>query len=391
MGKMKTYEQPTNKDLFIYSHLKEIKKAFGRWMNKEHYNIIPLLEKGCEYSIGYGEKSNGKSTAVQMLAVIINVLYGVQTVLLRCYDEDFKKGRADKMFAGVPSDFIVDVTKGEYDTIIYKNFKWYLARFDEKNGAYILAQDPFCFRVSILNAGSSFQFPNVEMIFYDEFITRQGNYPNEFVDFQTVLSTIIRLKSSVQIFLMGNTVNYYSVYFEEMGLYNIRNQKQGTIDVYEMGVGGSRIAVEYTDTIPDKKKSNKYFAFNNPKLEMITNGSWQLNLYPHLVIKYRPKDIKFTYYILFDKKSFVCEVINKENNYCMYIRHHLQTDKNIDFDKDIIYMLKEDTRPNISKDIFTPFLPVNQKILSFFVNNKVFYETNAIGDTIKAFIKASNN
>ena len=32
-----------------------------------------------------------------------------------------------------------------------------------------------------------------------------------------------------------------------------------------------------------------YFAFNNPKLQMITSGAWEMAIYPHNKVKYKPK------------------------------------------------------------------------------------------------------
>ena len=71
-----------------------------------------------------------------------------------------------------------------------------------------------------------------------------------------------------------------------------------TIDLYTYGESNLRVAVEYSQGIKkESKKSNKYFAFDNPKLQMITNGKWEIDIYPHLPHKYKPKDIKFIYYI----------------------------------------------------------------------------------------------
>lgn len=373
--------------LFIYSHRKEIIKLLGKWMNKQHYDIRNLLECPSEYLIGFGEKSNGKSTACQMVGICLWLLFNKQMVLVRVFDEDFKKGRAEKMFSGVPDAFIKDVSKGVYDAIIYKNFKWYLAKYDSDMDKYILANDPFCFRQCILNAGSSFQMPEVEMIFFDEFISTRPNYPNEFIDFQTLVSTIIRLKDSVQVFMMGNTVNYFSIYFVEMGLKNIKKQKQGTIDTYSYGENEvMHVSVEFTDSIPLKEKSNKYFAFDNPKLEMIKNGSWQISNYPHLPYKYKPKDIILTYFIIFKEEIFQCEIISHEDTMFTYIHRKSTPIKN--FDEDIIYQESDDPRMNISCNIKRPVFEFQKIIYSFFANNKVFYQDNEIGDTIRAYLSS---
>lgn len=377
-----------DKTLFIYTHYKEINKILQKWMNDKYYDIRNLLRCNSEYLIAFGEKSNGKSTASQMVLCICYWLFDVHSVLLRLYDEDFKKGRAQGMFGGIPDGFIADITKGKYAQIVYRNFAWYFANYDEEKDEYQLHPEPFCYRHCILNAGSSFQHPKVEIILFDEFIRKdtQRNAPDEFIEFQTIVSTIKRNKTSLQILMMGNTVNYFSVYFVEMGLKNIRQQKQGTIDTYTYGNSDLSVSVEYCDTpIGKNQKSNKYFAFNNPKLDMITKGSWQLDIYPHLPVKYRPKDIVLSYYIKFDDRMFQCDIVQRDNSSFTYI--HTDITKTPDFNNDIIYMMQEDSRPNISKNISKPVYDFQRVIWSFFPSHKVFYQNNEIGDEIRAYLK----
>lgn len=380
--------QQMNKNLFLFNHRKEINRLLNKWMSDKHYDVRNLLDCNSEYLMAFGEKSNGKSTAFQMLLCIINVLFGAESVLLRLYDEDFKKGRAEKMFAGVPNEFIKDVTNGKYDEIVYKHYGWYFAKYNQDEEKYIMPEKPFCHRLCILNAGSSFQFPDVEVIFFDEFIRKDTNrnVPEEFVEFQTVISTVKRDKTSLQILMAGNTVNYYSCYFKEMGLTNIRNQKQGTIDTYQYGESELSVSVEYCDTpIGKDKSSNKYFAFNNPKLQMITSGKWQLDIYPHLPVRYRPKDIILSYYIKFDDMMFQCDIVNRDNNIFTYIFN--ENIKTPDFSCDIIYMQQYDGRPNINRCINKCTTEWQKYIWQFFVQNKIFYQDNQVGDIIRAYLK----
>lgn len=91
----------------------------------------------------------------------------------------------------------------------------------------------------------STSYPNITTIVFDEFLTRGSYLKDEFILFTNVCSTIIRQRNDVKIFMLGNTVNKYSPYFSEMGLSNIKNQKQGTIDIYRYGDSDLIVAVEY--------------------------------------------------------------------------------------------------------------------------------------------------
>ena len=92
--------------------------------------------------------------------------------------------------------------------------------------------------------------------------------------FTNILSTIIRQRDDVKIFLCGNSINKVNPYFTEMGLTKAKNQAKNTIDVYTYGNSDLKVAVEYTGDVnttgKSLKGSDKYFAFDNPKLKMIT-------------------------------------------------------------------------------------------------------------------------
>ena len=62
--------------------------------------------------------------------------------------------------------------------------------------------------------------------------------------------------------MLGNTVNKYSPYFEEMGLKHVKEQKQGTVDVYKYaGNDKLTVVVDYTSTSRSQggKASDVYF------------------------------------------------------------------------------------------------------------------------------------
>lgn len=375
-----------NQDLFIYKHCKEITKYLKPFMNKAYYNGCDLITHPSQYLMAFGEKSNGKSTFYQMVACIIWWLYGAQSVLMRLYDEDFKKGRAEAMFGGLPQGFISKLTNDAYDNVTYRNFKWYFSKYDLEKNQLTLQEIPFCHRQCILNAGSSFQYPLVELIIFDEFIRKDTlrNVPDEFIEFQTVVSTIKRNKTTLQIAMIGNSFTYNSTYFREMGISNIRQQLKGTIDTYRYGNNTLSVSCEYCDTPVKDSKGNDYFAFNNPKLEMIYNGKFQLDIYPHIKRKYKPKDVVLTYYIKHIDHMLQCDIINTGEDEYTYVHDDLTN--TVDYLSDLIYQINDDTRMNVRKNILKPTYDFEREITKFYLMNKVFYKSNDIGDIAHDYI-----
>jgi hypothetical protein len=359
----------------------------------EYYSLNNILSKNAQYNIIFGERSNGKTYAVLNYGIENYFKNGKQLAVIRRWDTDFIGKRSRTMFDAIVSNGVIKrLSKGKYTKIIYKSMSWYMAYYDEELDKDILDSQPFAyaFSISAVEHDKSTAYPNIDTVLFDEFITRKGYLVDEFVGFMNVLSTIIRDRDDVKIFMCGNTVNQYCIYFTEMGLTHVKSMKQGDIDVYDYGDSGLRVAVEYADKKNNGKKSDVYFAFNNPKLKMITNGVWELDIYPHCPIKFEPKDIKFIYFIIFDRDILQCEIVKKKPNNektQVFTFIHRKTTPIKDENKDLVYSTEYNSRPNYRRKITKPMTDIEKFILSFYANEKVFYQDNEVGDIIYNYIK----
>ena len=273
---------------------------FGKSKKPKYYSLSGILEKNADYNIIFGERSNGKTYACLAYMIINYVETGEQSAYVRRWREDLRGKRAESLFSGhVANGFVSQVTKGKYNEVFYLSGKWFLSYYDRDKGKRFPDDKPFCygFCLSEQEHDKSTSYPMITTVVFDEFITRRYYLPDEFMLFMNVLSTIIRNRANVRVFMLGNTVNKFCPYFGEMGLDNIQNMPQGNIDLYRFGEDGATVAVEYCDTLEKEKPSNKYFCFGNEALQMITGGKWELAAYPHLPRKYKPKDVLFTYFI----------------------------------------------------------------------------------------------
>lgn len=365
----------------------------------KYYDISKLIKTGkdCRYKICFGERSNGKTFQILLHAVKKHVKTGGQLAVLRRWQEDFKGKRAATYFDSLVCDGegknrIKELTKGKYDRVYYYGAKWYLAYFDEENKKVIPAPDPFAFAFSISNMehekGNS--YPYVTTIFYDEFMTRGVYLPDEFVLFMNSISTIVRARDNVEIFMAANTVSLHGCpYFKEMGLTHVEKMKKGDIDIYNYGDSGLKVAVEYCDSPNIFKPSDVYFAFDNPKLKLITQGAWEFDIYPHLQDKYEQKDIVFIYFIKYEDHILQCDIVIKDNQAFTFIHNKTTPIKNED--KDIVFTTEADQKNNFFGRLTKPANKAGKKILYFFANNKVFYQSNEIGEIVNRYLNWSNN
>lgn len=355
----------------------------------KYYSLKKILKYDATYNVIFGERSNGKSFSVHEYALERFIKHGEQFALIRRWQDDFTGKRGASMFNGVVNAGVVErLSDGEWTNIYYYASRWYLCRYDE-NGARTVCEKPFAYGFAITSQehDKSTEYPEVTTILFDEFMTRKSYVPDEFVMFCNCLSTIIRNRDNVKIFMLGNTVNKYCPYFKEMGLKHIDGMKQGSIDIYKYGNNALTVAVEYCNNSGKVgKKSDFYFAFDNPKLEMITGGKWEIDIYPHCPTKYRPCDIRFIYFIEFDGATLQCEVVCTSGGYFTFI--HEKTTPIKDRNKDFIFTLDEIThRRNIRRSIKIPEDTLGEKLWMMFRTNRVFYQNNEIGEVVANYLK----
>lgn len=341
----------------------------------------------CLYYLCYGERSSGKTFSSLDYSLERYFSTGEQFAYIRRFGEQIKQTFMMDLFSGILREKRIEKwSGGEWDGITFKMGKFYLTRTIE--GETEVCKNPcgHAFGLNLMENYKSLEYPKIMTIIFDEFISRSIYLSNEFVLFQNMLSTIIRLRTGVKIIMLGNSVNRYSLYFTEMGLKQVKTQEPGTTDVYQYGDSGLKVACCYTD--PAKKSGGKpsdiYFAFDNPALKMITEGGWEIGLYPHLTEDYLPMDVIADFFVEFDKELLHGEVIVNDNG--AYIFFHIKTTPIKDEDGDIVYTTYAIEKWNYKMCLTRQGDKLSKFIMNAVRENKVFYSTNDVGEIFRNYL-----
>lgn len=368
-----------------------------------YFDRREIMSKHCQYNVIFGERSNGKSYQIEELILKNYIETGKQGGIIRRQREDIQGYNARTTFDGLVKNGngenkVAEYTGGQWTSVTFQMGAWYLSTPDEtKPGKMILDTRPLCyaFALSSMEHYKSTSYPDITTVLFDEMLTRFGYLNNEFVLFMNMLSTIIRDRADVTIFMVGNTVNKDCPYFHEMGLTHVDQQQPGSIEVYTYGKSKLKVACEFTGSNNGKrhkKPSDFYFAFNNPSLEMITGSGniWELQLYPHCPVKFSEYDIRFTYFIVYLDKVLQCEIVQKrdKNKRYDFTFVHQKTTELKNPDSDLIFDNHESALINHSHKINQGKHKAKavEKILSYFNNDLVFYSDNETGEIMRNYI-----
>lgn len=348
----------------------------------KYWDIRPILKTNADYHLIFGKRSNGKTYGCCGAGLTSYINNGARLAYVRRYAEEITPRNIENLFVPHPID---ELTDGNYNGTLYRSHKFRLARFE--NGETAAVDDTvFCqtFALNTWERQKGADNGKFDYIVFDEFMTR-GNYlPNEFVIFCNVLSTLLRDRAGTKIFMLANTVNKYSPYFGEMGLTDVIEQlKQGEIKTVK-NKSGLKISVEYCADTDNTAAVNKYFDFDNKRLEMIVSGKWEIKNYPHLTERVTKDDIVLRFYAFFDTKIFCGDVCFKHDDY--FIHFHTAKETEIDYSKHFIYSDTPSINPMHSTSIYTGQTKAHSYIAYLIDSGKCFYSDNEIGEIVRNWL-----
>ena len=352
----------------------------------QYYNMEPIDSTGAVYRVIIGQRSNGKTYSACRHIIEDYLKEGKRGAYIRRYEEDTTPKNISSLFdPHLP--YITEMTCGDYNGIYYRAKEFHLALFDDDGK--IIRKDPeaFCIAAAINTAEHTKGQDRgiVNTIIFDEFMTREGYLNNEFVRFCNILSSLIRDRDDCIIYMLANTVNRYCPYFKEMGLKDVETMPQGEIYLYRYGNANLTVAVEYCSPVKATQKvASKFFAFDNPSLEMITTGAWELMLYPRPPYKIFEEDIKYRFYISFGGAMLCCEIVKRKKDLFIFI--HLQT-KDLEIGEKTVLYTDEFTSNQLHcryiKDCPTE---LHRLIKELILKKSVCFSTNEVGEIFRNWL-----
>lgn len=234
----------------------------------DYYRLTRILSRPASYYGIVGERSNGKTYSVKERIIDKLYLNGDKFVYMRRMHRHITRKKMKKVFQDINeyayeklNSFISYDTENDF-TITDENGK------KQTVGACVSIEDAIDLK--------GIPYNEIKTIFFDEFLDL--NYMDDEIErFLNIISTIVRERNDVEIFLCGNTISKYCPYFDLFGV-DPRKLKQGEI-AYFTHKKGVTFALEYCKSKVQemgKEKTHKYLGFDDNKtVDMILYGDWE--------------------------------------------------------------------------------------------------------------------
>lgn len=354
-----------------------------------YYNVADINKTNATYKIIIGKRSNGKTYAIMENIIKEYFKTGNPSIYLRRYDTDIKSVAMKNIISPKLYKLIDKLSNHKYNTVEYKAKKLYLAKYDKLKDKIITSSNVLLYAYA-LNTWEHEKGGDVGDIYclcFDEFLTRQSYLPDEFIQFANVVSSVKRDRT-IEIYMLGNTVNKFCPYWDEMGLYDIENQKQGTICIYTYNSDKLTVAVEYCADSENTKETDYYFAFNNPSLDMIKSGTWEESSYRHLRERYTKTDIYFIFYVLFAGHLIKGTVFKRNKQLFIFFHPEL---KEIHFTDDDILYTDKPVKSLYHSNSFKIWNTKKQHLIyNLIQQHRDYYSSNTVGEIITNFMKSGD-
>ena len=352
---------------------------------KDYYDIGPIDDTKAVYRLIIGQRSNGKTYSVCKHMIENYFKNGDRSAYIRRWDEDIQPKNLSSLFAP-HIELIKELSDGEYNGVFYRAKEFHLCYYDEDGKVEKKDPEAFCITASINTAEHTKgqDRGEIKLVLFDEFMTRGAYLTNEFIQYCNLLSSLIRNREDTIIYMCANTVNRYCPYFKEMGLKDVENMPQGQIYIYTYANADLTVAVEYCDPVKATEKvASKFFAFDNPQLEMITTGAWELQFYPRPPYKIFEKDIFKVFYVQFGESMLCCEIIHPQDykhNNDLFIFVHPQT-KDVEID-DLTPFYTDSFSTSVCHVHFLQDQPteLHKLIAKLILKKSVCFSSNEVGE-----------
>lgn len=289
-------------------------------LNIKWYSLDNILKNNVQYYMIFGERSNGKSYAVDKYVIDDFFENGTQFAFVKRFEEDIKSKYMNEVFN--PFDEYI-LEKYNHRIKFYRG-QWLLYEDGTEGRINECKVFGYAFSLANVNRTKATSYPNIETILFEEFMSIDCSYLNDELNlFLNLISTIVRYRHNVKVFMLANAISKFSPYSSALGL-RLHRIKKGEIILKEYtDTKGfkTRFAIERSENVNvfDNNQNTSKIVYNNfgnsGVGSMITSGEFEVHAYPRKVANVTFGENKKTNEEIIINKNHITPIVIKFEDY----------------------------------------------------------------------------
>ena len=285
------------------------------------YSLNNILKHEAQYYIIFGERSNGKSFAVDKYLIDKYFEDGSQFGFVKRFEEDIKGKYMSEVFSSELQDYMLE--KYGYKMKFYRG-QWLVYKDGEDGKPSECEVFGYAFSLSNVNRTKATSYPKINTILFEEFMSIDCSYlPDELSLLLNLVSTIVRYRHNVKVFMLANAISKFSPYSQALGIRLHRLKKGEIIEKEFKDSKGFRtkFVIERTENVnvfdnDSNKEKVVYNVFGDSGVgKMITTGDFETHRYKRILegVSFADCNLDCDYIMNKDDKSKI--VIRYEDYY----------------------------------------------------------------------------
>lgn len=342
------------------------------------------------YNVVLSDRSRGKTTNPLLVAMLMYRDYGTTPHYLRNTKDQTRPMMMQDLFKTIREfNYVSRIFGEEYNDLDYYAKRWCLVYRDEQGKILRAADKPIlvCFGIDEhQDIKSVYNSPRGDIIIFDEFIESIYRY-NSFFKFKDMLKTIVRDRQSSVCYMIANTTNQQSPWFDDMMIRDYINTiEQGQARYITAGDGVNY----YVDILPPdvserrQKVNALYFGFGNPKLASITGQAmWSSEDYAHIP-PFKEDEVEILYnhlYMQHAGRLLQLQLVKRSIGLCIHV---VPARRLYDDSWCLTAGVIEDPRYIFGAGPKSSLLDVYWRL---YKANRWFYATNSEGSVVKSYLQ----
>ena len=363
---------------------------------KRVYNPLKADFDKFGYVLAMSERSEGKTTNPLLIVMIMNKIYGTIGHYIRNRPDMITPKSLKDLFKTILEyHYIEKITDGQYNNVYYYGKRWYYCNTDDTGRIVEKCPEHFMFCCSLPESDylkSSYNCPKGDLIIFDEFIMTDGYGYSDFIHFSDICKTIIRDRICPVIFMLSNSVDVSSPWFDELCIRDEANTIQQGETRQIVTSEGTHIYFEMLEknTSEIRQQVNtRFWGFPNPKLAAITGkGTWAVESYPH-IRPYKDDDeyqiIQNRLFVRQSGKLLKLQLIRDDTGFAVHVMPATRTYK------DSVILTHGDITSKQEVFGFGAKGTVLDVYWRLYRANRFYYATNIDGALMRAYIKQTTD